>query len=138
MPGQAIQQPIGIEHFAKTAFSWEGGDPVVDFPHVVMQHADGTPVKRANGEIIDTFYEMHLKYRLVNGRQQWTVEFEAPKDWVPGDYQFAVDGKATQAAEQPYALTSQRFHVAGSPSLQISTPKNAGGNCEVSLAYTPR
>jgi hypothetical protein len=135
LPGQVVAEPQDIARFAKTLFTWEGGDPVVDFPAVVMQHADGTPVRRANGEVIDTFFEMHLKYRLVSGRHLWTVEFEAPKDWAAGGYRFAVTGKAEQGGTIGYALQSRAFTVAPAANLAAENFACAGGSCSVSVRY---
>lgn len=142
LPGRVVQEPEGIERFEQTAFVWEGGDPVLDFPAVVMEReaAPGVwePARRANGEILDTFFEMHLKYRLVSGAHLWTVEFEAPKDWAPGAYRFRVAGQASQAGEVPYAATSAAFVVAPSPTLKLGAIERSGDAVSVALKYTAR
>ncbi|HXG27317.1 MAG TPA: neutral/alkaline non-lysosomal ceramidase N-terminal domain-containing protein, partial [Nevskiales bacterium] len=142
LPGAVVEQPSDIRRFEATRFVFEGGDPVLDFPSVLMER-ETTPgiwaaVTRANGEPLDTFFEMHLKYRLVSARHLWTVEFEAPKDWPTGNYRFVVSGQALQAGETPYTLTSDSFTVSISSTLQISSPASNNGNCEVTLSYTPR
>jgi VCBS repeat-containing protein len=136
-PGEVVTQPANIKRFEKTQFVFEGGDPVVDLPHVTMLNGDGTPVRRANGEIIDTFYEMHLKYRLVSGRHLWTVEFEAPKDWAAGTYRFKVAGKANQGVDAPYELESGNFAVAVATSLRAQDMACVDGRCSVRVTYTP-
>ena len=143
-PGRLVAEPSDIERFATTSFAWEGGDPVVDSPVVVLEtERDGQwqPARRANGEAIDNYFEMHLKYRLVSGAHLWTVEFEAPKDWPAGSYRFRASGTARQLEDAPYALTSAAFAVQPSASLQLSAPVAVsanGGGVEVTLAYTPR
>lgn len=140
-PGRVVQQVADIERFASTSFAWEGGDPVIDSPSVTLeQEVDGNwqPVRRGNGEIIDSFSEMHLQYRLVTGAHVWTVLFEAPKDWAAGRYRFKVSGLARQGSDAPYALLSQAFAVSPSASLQVSAPVVQGDGLEVTLAYTPR
>ncbi|MEK6806133.1 MAG: neutral/alkaline non-lysosomal ceramidase N-terminal domain-containing protein [Pseudomonadota bacterium] len=139
LPGTPVAQPGSIKRFEKTEFVFEGGDPVVDSPKVTMQHADGTPVRRANGEVMDTFYEMHIKYRVVSGRHLWTVEFEAPKDWATGDYKFVVSGKANQGTTVAYGpLPSSIFTVSSVNHLRFpSAPRSRANNtrCEVTLDY---
>jgi hypothetical protein len=137
LPGQIVAQPRDIKRFEEALFVFEGGDPVVDFPHVTMLHDDGTPVRRANGEIIDTFFEMHLKYRLVSGRHLWTVEFESPKDWTAGAYRFAVKGQASQGTTIDYDMQSDNFTVA--PASDLNTQLScAAGTCAASVKYTAR
>jgi glycerophosphoryl diester phosphodiesterase len=142
LPGAVVEQPSDIRRFEATRLVFEGGDPVLDFPAVRLERetapAVWEAVRRANGEPLDTFFEMHLKYRLVSARHLWTVEFEAPKDWPTGSYRFVVSGRALQAGEAPYTLTSGSFTVSVSPTLQISSPASNNGNCEVTLSYTPR
>jgi neutral ceramidase len=137
-PGRLVTEATDIERFGTTTFAWEGGDPVVDLPRATLerQAASGewAPVRRANGEIVDTYYEMHLKYRLLTGAHVWTLEFEAPKDWPLGTYRFDVAGDAGS----PYAIASAPFTVSASPSLQASAPVSVGDQVEVTLAYTPR
>lgn len=140
-PGRVVGEPGDIARFATTSFAWEGGDPVIDSPEVLLeQEVAGSwqPARRANGEVIDTLFEMHLKYRLLTGAHVWTLDFEAPKDWPVGRYRFSVSGIARQAADTPYALSSQPFSVAPSESLVLSAPVVNGSNIEVTLAYAPR
>jgi hypothetical protein len=142
LPGAVVTQPTDIKRFEATRFVFEGGDPVLDTPSVLMQRetAPGVwePVRRANGEVLDNFFEMHLKYRLVSARHLWTVEFEAPKDWALGTYRFKVSGKANQGTERSYALESAAFKVARASNLQITAPACSAGVCTVDLKYTPQ
>ena len=140
-PGAPITQPRDIRRFDTARFVFEGGDPVLDLPAVEMQTLAGgqwQPVRRANGEKLDTFFEMHLQYRLVTGRHLWTVVFEAPKDWATGSYRFAVRGQASQGATQDYALASAPFAVAVATTLQAGAVQCAGGVCTAALNYTPQ
>ena len=140
-PARVVTEPVDIARFAATSFAWEGGDPVIDSPEVLLeQEVNGLwqPARRSNGEDIDTLFEMHLKYRLLTGAHVWTLEFEPPKDWPLGRYRFHVSGTARQAADAAYALSSQAFSVSPSDSLLISTPVAVNGAVEVTLAYTPR
>ncbi|HUP92623.1 MAG TPA: hypothetical protein VM074_10285, partial [Solimonas sp.] len=140
--GRVVAQPSAIQRFQQTAFTWEGGDPVVDSPVVTLERMDASgqwlPARRANGEIINTYFEMHLKYRLVSGAHLWTVEFEAPRDWLTGSYRFNVNGTARTAADAPYVVLSQAFAVTPSPSLQLSAPRVSDGYTSVTMAYLPR
>lgn len=135
LPGAVVAQPSDIKRFEKTQFVFEGGDPVVDLPHVTMLHGDGTPVRRANGEVLDTFFEMHLKYRLVSGRHLWTVEFEAPKDWAAGTYRFKVAGTANQGVDAPYAVESADFAVEPATNLQTQDYTCGNGTCSIKVSY---
>jgi glycerophosphoryl diester phosphodiesterase len=141
LPGTVIEQPSDILRFQATRFVFEGGDPVLDFPEVEMQQfADGQwePVRRANGDPLRDFFEMHLKYRLVSARHLWTVEFEAPRDWPAGTYRFVVSGRASRGMEQPYALESAAFTVAQAANLQIAPVACDGSACQTELKYTPQ
>jgi neutral ceramidase len=141
-PGRVISEPTAIERFGATRFAWEGGDPVIDLPAVTLQrqNADGSwsPMRRPNGEVMDSFFEMHLKYRVETGMHVWTAELEAPKAWRLGNYRFAVSGVARGIADAPYTLVSDAFAVTPSPSLQISAPQRDGDSVSVTLDYAPR
>lgn len=142
-PGRAVTKPAAIERFATTTFTFEGGDPVIDLPTVTVERLVGKDkwlaMRRSNGEIINTPYETHLAYRLVSGAHQWTVTFEAPKDWKAGTFRFSIEGvAATAGGTTPYALSSAPFEVAPSPSLEISEVVRSGDVVEATLAYTPR
>lgn len=140
-PGRLVSEVSDIARFETTRFVWEGGDPVIDSPEVRLEQqvaGNWQPVRRGNGEIIDSLSEMHLQYRLVSGAHLWTLVFEAPRDWPAGSYRFAVSGTARQASDAPYALNSAAFVVSPSASLQLSDPVVAGNAVEVTLAYTPR
>lgn len=123
--GAALVQPASIPRFESTVFVFEGGDPVIDTPQVRMERlpdsGEWKPVRRANGEILDTFFEMHLEYRLVSGRHLWSVIFEAPRDWPVDEYRFVVSGQAVSPAAgetEPYELESDAFAV-GAARLQV-------------------
>ena len=94
-------------------------------------------MRRANGEALDSFFEMHLKYRLVSARHLWTVEFEAPKDWATGNYRFQVSGKAL-GSPADYAMVSNAFAVTAASNLQIAAVQCADGRCSTALKYTPQ
>jgi hypothetical protein len=142
LPGTAVTQPSSIRRFETTRYVFEGGDPVLDFPSVLMERQDASlgwlPVRRANGEALDSFFEMHLKYRLVSGRHLWTVEFEAPRDWAAGTYRFRVSGTARMDSVQSYALESTAFVVTHASTLQAAPAQCAGGVCSTVLQYTPQ
>ena len=141
--GRIVTQPVGIDRFATTTFRFEGGDPVVDLPTVTVERLVGKdnwkPVRRPNDTIVSTPHEYHLTYELVSGAHQWTVQFEAPKDWKAGSYRFAVTGVAAGAGSTvPYAVQSRAFEVSPSASLQLSPVTRNGDLAEATLAYTPR
>ena len=140
-PGRVVTQPRTIARFATTRFRFEGGDPVADLPTVTVERQVGNdwkPVRRPSGRIMNTPYETHLDYELVSGAHQWTVTFEAPKDWKAGTYRFTAAGVAAGAAAQPYRVSSAAFDVTKSNSLQLSPVTRNGDTAEVTLAYTPR
>jgi predicted acyl esterase len=145
-PGRIVYQPGAIERFQKTHFTWEGGDPVVDLPTVALLKCTNAtdigscaPATRPNGEAINTLFEMHLKYRLVSGAHLWAAELEAAKDLPVGTYRFGVTSHDLRTGAELYApLASNAFQVKASKTLQIVTPTNANGNCEVTLSYQPR
>lgn len=142
-PGRVVVQPDAITRFDTTTFTFEGGDPVADLPTVTFERLVGKkhwkPVRRPGGQIMDDPFETHLDYELVSGTHQWTVTFEAPKDWNAGTYRFAVSGVAAGAGgTAPYSVTSQPFQVTASDSLLLSAVTRTGGVVEATLAYTPR
>lgn len=142
-PGHIVFEPQSIERFQATRFAWEGGDPLVDLPKTTLLRCDEAgdnclPAQRRNGEPIDTYFEMHLTYRLVTAQHLWRVDFEAPRDWPAGTYRFEVQGQAQQLALAPYSVRSQSFTVQPSASLEISEPQRVGDRIEVTLAYAPR
>lgn len=138
-PGRIVTEPAAIQRFESTRFAWEGGDPVVDFPAVVLElmQADGRfePVRRSNGTVLDTLAEMHLEYRLISAAHVWTLAFEAPLDWPAGSYRFRASG---QAGGSPYAVESLPFTVSPANNLMLSAPVASGDQSEVTLAYTPQ
>ena len=142
-PGRAVTQPATIARFETTTFAFEGGDPIVDLPTVTVERLVGKnkwlPVRRTDGRIMNTPFETHLKYQLVSGAHQWTVTFEAPRDWKAATYRFNVAGVAAGATgTTPYTVASSAFEVAPSTSLQLGEVVRNGDIAEVTLAYTPR
>jgi neutral ceramidase len=137
-PGRIVFQPEAIERFQQTTFAWEGGDPVVDAPDVLLERMQGdgswAPMRRANGTPMNTLFEMHLKYRLVTAAHVWSLDLEPNLDWPQGTYRFRAAGRAPD----DYAVESESFTIAASPSLVISEPARTGDAVEVTLAYTPR
>jgi hypothetical protein len=79
------------------------------------------PVTRANGDALNTFFEMQLKYRLSSGRHIWLVDFEAPLDWPAGNYRFVVSGSALSPslAGEDYHLASLAFEVSPATNLAL-------------------
>ena len=143
-PGSIKVQPGDIRRFATTSFAFEGGDPIIDLPTVTMEILDDNgvwqPMRRANGEIIDTYFEMHIEYVRLAERHLWVIEFEAPKDWAAGNYRFSVVGQALNepaaaGATTPYSMQSDAFAVTHSETLLVSTPQAVSGGYEVSVAY---
>lgn len=137
-PGRVVFAPDNIERFQQTTFAWEGGDPVVDAPQVLLERrqADGSwaPMRRKNGAPMDTLFEMHLKYRLITAAHVWSMDLEPNLDWPEGEYRFRASGRAPN----DYAVESAPFTVSASPSLIASAPARVGDAVEVTLAYTPR
>ncbi|HEY1077214.1 MAG TPA: hypothetical protein VGE51_11045, partial [Fontimonas sp.] len=136
--GAAVIEPQDIERFGTTRFAWYGGDPIVDLPQATLLRCDADgencePMRRRNGEIIDSYFEMHLGYRLINAQHLWQIDFEAPVDWPLGRYRIEVNGKA----QDGYSLRSQAFAVTPSPYVYISAPQRVGERVEVTLSYPP-
>ena len=141
-PSRMITQPEDIERFETTVFRFEGGDPIVDLPKVTLYREIGNgefkPVRRPGGQVVDRPYEYHLDYEIVSGTHQWTVTFEAPKDWRAGRYRIVAEGVAQNIDRAGYRTSSGPFTVAPSGSLQLSPVVRTGDTVEVTLAYTPR
>jgi hypothetical protein len=140
-PGRLITQPKTIARFETTQLRFEGGDPVLDLPTVTVQRMVGNdwkPVRRPDGEIMNTPYEYHLTYEVISGVHTWTVTFEAPKDWKAGTYRFAVNGKAASPTATPYAVNSAPFDVTGSKTLQVAPVTRDGNTVTTTVAYQPR
>ncbi|MGJ8668243.1 MAG: neutral/alkaline non-lysosomal ceramidase N-terminal domain-containing protein [Oceanococcus sp.] len=142
LPGRILRQPSAqIQRFEAVRFSWEGGDPVIDAPKLVLQFDNGAgfvPARRRNGQIIDDFFEMHLDYELSSLQHVWSVDFEAPKDWPAGAYRFVVQGTAMQAAESDYQATSDSFLVNPADNLQLGQPSVQGSIAQLEVAYVPQ
>jgi hypothetical protein len=141
-PGRLVTQASDTQRFGATTFAFEGGDPVIDLPNVTLLKCSGfgllcAPALRPNGEPIDNLFEMHLKYELASGAHIWTVEFEAPKDWIAGTYRIRAQGHARGAAET-YEIESAAFDVTPSPTLRFGTLQLAGAPYSATLEYTPR
>ncbi len=138
LPGTAVTQPSSIARFERTAFVFEGGDPVIDRPQVSLDVRDANgnwrPATRANGAPIADLYEMHLSYRLVSARHLWTVDFEAPRDWPTGVYRIRVSGTALGASSD-YTLTSAPFAVSPAETLILGDPIRDGDTVSVTLHY---
>jgi|GEM_PF-293499 len=139
-PARVIQQPEDIQRFEQTQFSWEGGDPVIDLPNIVLEVFDNNqwqPAKRPNGAPVSGFYEMHLEYQLATTAHQWIVTFEAPKDWPVGDYRVAVSGQALQAGVEAYTVTSDPFSVSPATNLRIEAEPQ-GDTTVATVSYLPQ
>ena len=124
LAGSSISQPRSISRFERTEFVFEGGDPVLGTPSVLMQverNGAWQSVTRANGDALNTFFEMQLKYRLSSGRHIWLVDFEAPLDWPAGNYRFVVSGSALSPslAGEDYHLASLAFEVSPATNLAL-------------------
>ena len=148
IPGSGINplaqlQPQDIKRFDTAYFSWEGNDPIVELPTVVLQRQTASgewlDVQRDNGEVLSTLYEIHLDYRLSLGAHLWTATLEANKDWPLGNYRFNVAGHQIDTAAIEYEISSASFAISASDSLVISDAVAIANDFyEVSLAYTPR
>jgi hypothetical protein len=67
-PDQVLQDVVGpIQRFDLVTFSWKGGHPGVDQPHVTLEIEEGgafAPLKRPGGAIYDDHgFEMMIEYR---------------------------------------------------------------------------
>ena len=128
-PGRVITQAEDIQRFETTTFSWEGGDPVIDFPRVVMERLDGedwVPALRGNGDEVEGLFEMHLEYQYSTAAHQWIVTFEAPLDWPAGMYRIAASGTALQLGEAPYLAVSNSFQVSPATNLLVTAAEETG------------
>lgn len=138
LAGTIVAEPQDMERFTTTSFSWFGGDPIVDLPRATLLRCDATgencePMRRRNGEVIDSYFEMHLGYRLVDAQHLWQIDFEAPIDWPVGSYRIDVQG----AAQQAYSVRSRAFTVAPYPYVHVLEPRRVGDQVEVLFAYPP-
>jgi poly(3-hydroxybutyrate) depolymerase len=141
----ATVEPGTIKRFDTTYFTWEGNDPLTELPeiHIEVETSNDNwlPVRRANGEIIDTQYETHLDYRLSLGVHLWTITFEPPLDWPKGNYRFLVNGKNIDSGTSNYQLLSNEFEILTSDSLIISEATESApgsGTYSATLAYQAR
>lgn len=141
-PGRVLMQPTDVTRFDTTVLRFEGGDPVTDLPEVRLERRAGNsdvwqPVRVRGGRLLDLPFEYAIDYARINGAHTWTVRYEPAKDARTGEFRFVVDGVAGPLAA-PYAITSDTFAVAPSPSLLVTDVVRDGDRVEAVVAYTPR
>lgn len=139
-PGRVVTQPTDVSRFDSTTFRFEGGDPVVDLPTVVLerQDADGGWVAAdvRGGRPLDRPFEYALTYRLSGDAHLWVVDFEAAKDWPAGTYRFTAAG-ATGVLDGTYEVVSAPFDVQPADTLQVLEVTRDGDTVTARLAYSP-
>lgn len=137
--GFIAAQPSDIPRFAETAFAFEGGDPVLDFPVVTLEEeVEGgwQAMRRPNGKPLNVHYEHWIDYALTNGAHRYTVRFEPAKDFPVGRYRFRVQGRAQLApGAANYTAETAGFVVRAADILQLSAPVRSGNSLAVSFAY---
>jgi hypothetical protein len=126
-PVEAVTQPLDLQRFDATTFTWRGGSNAVDNPDVrVDRLVDGAwqPFADMTGEVqtqvrfpdgVEGVADTHT------GSQEWlwTAAFEAYSGFPAhhtstpaGTYRFVVDGiSRTTGADAAYSLTSEDFEV---------------------------
>jgi hypothetical protein len=138
-PGEVVAQPVDIERFAGTTFTWQGGSNWTDNPRVTVERfvpglegrpddpgrPETTPVGRwepfadqVGGEVVvtldyDRWGPEAATAWLTGGKTYvWNATFEATEATPPGRYRFVVDGQHRSGrAAQPYTVTSGEFGV---------------------------
>jgi neutral/alkaline ceramidase-like enzyme len=141
----ATTQPAEITRPGVTAFTWHGGSPDVAsgwIPSVVVQRKDvdtdtwRTVASEGTGEILLT------NRAPLPGSYDWAATWEALPDTAVGTYRFHVEGqRATPGGQEPFALTSEEFHVNACVCLaagMLGTTAEAGGiRISVPATYGP-
>lgn len=137
LPGLTIEvaPPAVVARGALVQFAWEGGDPGVDLPHVVIERLEGSawvPVSNVAGRIVsEADHDILLvhtpdplyPYTDPQSHAWWAVwqvvgHFHDRVGVPAGTYRFAVSGhSAVDGAEtwpwpaEEYQLTSEPFEV---------------------------
>lgn len=155
-PDAQVQRVTGI-----ASFLWEGGDSIIDLPHVVLErevtagifqdvkHTSGRPWSEAGPEIMLTYTPDPLDHTAAQ-RHYWYATFQAVNaqpslDFSAGlplgRYRFRVEGKTVAQAPgtfpwnaTPYLLYSNPFELVANTGLTVSG-SYAGGQLNVTAAY---
>jgi hypothetical protein len=139
--------PATVERLDIVEFSWRGGFPGVDRPHVVLevQATQGfAPFTRPGGLVYDdqsfnfmTHYDGHCSVSECK-LHKWRVSWDEGRDFPAGTYRFAITGRAWKSgAVVPYAVHSSAFKVVPSTKLAIYGLKTSSNQIEGRIVDPP-
>jgi hypothetical protein len=136
-----LAPPDQLTRLEVARFTWGGGDPTIDTPHVRLQRdpGDGTFVDVPApsgwpGAVYDNRrYAMITSYAPIpapNGEilperaHHWTVEWELPIDQPSANYRLVARGHSWDGAQLvPYEVTTPPFWVRQSPTAALTLAK---------------
>ncbi len=144
--GNPVAQPENVARLEIATFTWEGGDPMVDLPHVWLEvdtAAGGfVPVIRPDGTVMsDNGYELWLLHEQDGQRSEWTATYEFMAYESEGTYRFAYwgqqhTGDSTEtygSADSP--LHSDPFTLSARRSLALIDAGVSGSTVSATVGY---
>lgn len=147
-PDQVVKDVLApVERLELVTFSWKGGHPGIDRPHIVLEverNGSFVPFTRPGGAIYDDHgFEMMVEYRGSCSRSSctdhaWAVIWEERRDFPIGRYRFRVEGKAQQSGRMgAYRVESTAFALGPSRKLNVYDLHVTGGQIEGRIADPP-
>ena len=146
--GNPLSQPEDVQRLEIVEFTWEGGDPMIDLPHVWLEVDDGiggfVPVTRADGTVMsDKGYELWLLHVQDGQQSEWTARYEFMAYEPEATYRFAYWGRLLMqpgggtemygSAESP--LYSAAFSLSRRTSLAFIDAEATGTTVTATLGY---
>jgi hypothetical protein len=132
--GTVVTQPAAhLRRYDRATFAFKGGDPSIDAPDdaafVALQRRVGDAWRTEATDDGPADTTVHA------GDGTWTETFQFDRCTTPGDYRFAVTGRADKGSgPAPYSVASRPFTV-GALTLQADPVQLAGGVARVVLRY---
>lgn len=114
LAGTPESQPVDVQRFTGTSFSWIGGAPSAEWKQndaiVELQRLDGATWQTVTSDL-DSRVPVH--YEKCSAENHWTAYTDPTVDAPSGRYRFHVTGHSAVAAAvvAPYVLDSAPFVV---------------------------
>jgi hypothetical protein len=114
LAGTPEAQPVDVQRFTGTSFSWIGGAPSAEWKQndavVELQRQSGTTWETVTSDL-DSRLPVH--YEKCGGENHWAAYTDPAVDAPTGRYRFHVTGHSAVAAGvvSPYVLDSAPFEV---------------------------
>ncbi|MCW2571127.1 MAG: Ceramidase [Frankiales bacterium] len=114
LAGTPEKQPVDVQRFTGTSFSWIGGGPSAEWTQndavVELQRQSGTTWQTVASDLDST---LPVHYDKCGSENHWTAFTDPTVDAVAGHYRFHVTGHTAVAAGvvNPYVLDSSAFDV---------------------------